>query len=134
MLLVIDVGLWRNVKVVMVGDVVRGLFARVFVWGDVDPHSGGLGVCELSTWGLAICCFTNKVQLSSRVSYGEAREIDLLACLRFTRAAGLEVGSPRLMKWSLRSMSAFYTSRGPSTCLGVVVCLCGRSRIPILVK
>ena len=25
-----------------VGDVVRGLFARAPVWGDVDPHGGGL--------------------------------------------------------------------------------------------
>ena len=26
-----------------VGDVVKGLFARALVWGDVDPHGGGLG-------------------------------------------------------------------------------------------
>jgi hypothetical protein len=26
-------------------DVVRGLFARELVWGDVDPHGGGLGAC-----------------------------------------------------------------------------------------
>jgi hypothetical protein len=28
-------------EVVVVGDVVRGLFARALVWGDVDPHGGG---------------------------------------------------------------------------------------------
>ncbi len=29
-----------------VGDVVSELFAREFVWGDVDPHGGGLGAAE----------------------------------------------------------------------------------------
>ena len=43
MLLIMDVGVWRDVKVVGVADVVRGLFARELVWGDVDPHGGGLG-------------------------------------------------------------------------------------------
>ena len=38
--------MWRDVKVVGVGDVVRGLFARVFVWGDVGPHCSGLGARE----------------------------------------------------------------------------------------
>ena len=46
MLLVVEVGVWRDVKVVGVGDVVRGLFARTLVRGNVDPHFGGLGVCE----------------------------------------------------------------------------------------
>ena len=35
--------LWRDVEVVVVGDVVRVLFARALVWADVDPHGGGLG-------------------------------------------------------------------------------------------
>ena len=35
--------MWRDVEVVVVGDVVRRLFARALVWGDVDPHGGGLG-------------------------------------------------------------------------------------------
>jgi hypothetical protein len=46
MLLIMDVGVWRDVEVLMVGDVVRGLFAGALVWGDVDPHGGGLGACE----------------------------------------------------------------------------------------
>ena len=29
-----------------VGDVVREFFEWAFVWGDVDPHGGGLGACE----------------------------------------------------------------------------------------
>ena len=29
-------------EVVVVGDVVRGLFARALVWVDFDPHGGGL--------------------------------------------------------------------------------------------
>jgi len=37
---------WKDVKVVGVGDVVRGLFARTLVRGDVDPHCGGLGARE----------------------------------------------------------------------------------------
>jgi len=42
-LLFIEVGVWRDVEVVGVGDVLLGLFARALVWGDVDPHCGGLG-------------------------------------------------------------------------------------------
>ncbi len=29
-----------------VGNVVSLFFARAFVWGDVDPHGGGLGAGE----------------------------------------------------------------------------------------
>jgi hypothetical protein len=29
----------EDVEVMVVGDVVSVLFARAFVWGDVDPHS-----------------------------------------------------------------------------------------------
>jgi hypothetical protein len=29
-----------------VGSVVRDFFEWAFVWGDVDPHGGGLGACE----------------------------------------------------------------------------------------
>ena len=43
MLLSMEVGVWRDVEVVVVGDVVRRLFARALVWGDVDPH--GCSVC-----------------------------------------------------------------------------------------
>jgi hypothetical protein len=43
MLLIMEVGVWRDVEVVGVGDRVGGLFARALVWGDVDPHGGGLG-------------------------------------------------------------------------------------------
>jgi hypothetical protein len=32
-----------DVEVVGVGDVLRGLFARAPVWGDIDPHCCGLG-------------------------------------------------------------------------------------------
>ncbi len=35
--------MWRDVEIVGVRDVLRGLFARALVWGDVDPHSGVLG-------------------------------------------------------------------------------------------
>ncbi len=43
MLLIVELGVWRDVEVVGVGDVVRGRFARTLVRGDVDPHGGGLG-------------------------------------------------------------------------------------------
>ena len=43
MLLSMEVGVWRDVEVVVVGDVVRVFFARALVWGDFDPHGGGLG-------------------------------------------------------------------------------------------
>ena len=38
--------MWRDVEKVRVGDVVRGFFEWAFLWGDVDPHGGGLGACE----------------------------------------------------------------------------------------
>ena len=34
---------WRDVEVVRVGDVLRGVSARACVWGDVDPHGRCLG-------------------------------------------------------------------------------------------
>jgi hypothetical protein len=43
MLLIMEMGVWRDVEGVGVGDVVRGLFAsRALVWGDVDSHGGAL--------------------------------------------------------------------------------------------
>jgi hypothetical protein len=42
MFLVVEEGVWRDVEEVNVGDVVRGFFEWAFVWGDVDPHGGGL--------------------------------------------------------------------------------------------
>jgi hypothetical protein len=45
-LLIIEVGVWRDVKVVGVGDVVRELFARALVRGDVNPHCGGMSARE----------------------------------------------------------------------------------------
>jgi hypothetical protein len=42
-LLIAEVGMWRDVEVVGVGDVLRGLSAAALVWGDVNPHGGGLG-------------------------------------------------------------------------------------------
>jgi len=47
-LLVVEEGVWRDVdsEEVRVGDVVRGFFEWAFVWGDVDPHGGGLGAGE----------------------------------------------------------------------------------------
>ncbi len=39
MLLIAEVGVWRDVEEEGVGDVLRGLSARALVWG--DPHVGG---------------------------------------------------------------------------------------------
>ena len=36
----------REVEEVGVGGEVREFFEWAFVWGDVDPHGGGLGACE----------------------------------------------------------------------------------------
>ena len=38
--------MWRDVEEVNVGDVVRGVFEWAFVWGEFDPHGGGLGAGE----------------------------------------------------------------------------------------
>jgi hypothetical protein len=46
MLLVLKVGVWRDVEVMVVGDVLIVFFARAVVWGDVDPHGGDLGAGE----------------------------------------------------------------------------------------
>jgi hypothetical protein len=45
----LEVGVWRDVKVVGVGDVVRAL-----VWGDVDPHCIGLGAREANGGAIVI--------------------------------------------------------------------------------
>ncbi len=37
-LLIVEVGVWRDVEIVGVGDVLRGIFGRALVRGDVDPH------------------------------------------------------------------------------------------------
>jgi hypothetical protein len=42
MFLVVEEGVWRDVEEVNVGDVVRGFSEWAVVWGDVDPHGGGL--------------------------------------------------------------------------------------------
>ena len=41
-LLVVEEGVWRDVEEVWVGDVVSEFFEWAFLWGDVDPHGGGL--------------------------------------------------------------------------------------------
>ncbi len=42
MLLVVEACVWMEVKIVGVGNVASLFSARAFVWGDVDPHDGGL--------------------------------------------------------------------------------------------
>ncbi len=44
----------RDVKVVGVGDVVRGFLARALVRGDVDPHCSGLGAREADGGAIVI--------------------------------------------------------------------------------
>ncbi len=53
-LLIVEVGVWRDVKVVGVGDVLMGLFARALVWCDVDPHCSGLGAREADGGAIVI--------------------------------------------------------------------------------
>ena len=38
--------MWREVEVVGVGDMASLFPAWAFVWGNVDPHGGGLGAGE----------------------------------------------------------------------------------------
>ena len=54
MLLVVEVCVWREVKVVGVGNVASVFFARAFVLGDVDPHGDGLGAGEPTGNGSAV--------------------------------------------------------------------------------
>ncbi len=53
--------MWREVEVVGVGNVASLFSAWAFVWGDVDPHGGGLGAGEPD--GSAV------VVLSETISY-----------------------------------------------------------------
>ncbi len=46
MLLVVDECVRREVEEVEVGGEVREFFEWAFVWGDVDPHGGGLSAGE----------------------------------------------------------------------------------------
>ena len=46
--------MWWDAKVVGVGDVVRGLFARALVRGDVDPHCSGQGAGEADGGAIVI--------------------------------------------------------------------------------
>ena len=46
--------MWRDVKVVGVGNVVRVFFARALVWCDVDPHCSGLGAREADGGAIVI--------------------------------------------------------------------------------
>jgi hypothetical protein len=50
----VEVGVWRDVKVVGVGDVARGFFARALVRGDVDPHCSGLDAREADRGAIVI--------------------------------------------------------------------------------
>ena len=45
-MLVVKACVWREVEVVGVGDVASLFPAWAFVWGNVDPHGGGLGAGE----------------------------------------------------------------------------------------
>ena len=54
MLLIVEVGVWVYVKMVGVRDVVSGLFVRALVWGDADPHGGGLGARYADGGGIVI--------------------------------------------------------------------------------
>ena len=52
--------MWRDVEEVGVGNVASLLSARAFVWGDVDPHGGGLGagsavVVKIRAPALLVC-------------------------------------------------------------------------------
>ena len=46
LLLVVKACVWRGVEVVGVGDVACLFPVWAFVWGNVDPHGGGLGAGE----------------------------------------------------------------------------------------
>ena len=53
-LLIVEVGVWRDVEVVGLGNVARVFFARALVRGDVDPHCSGLGAREADGGAIVI--------------------------------------------------------------------------------
>jgi hypothetical protein len=81
MLLIMEVRVWRDVEVVMVGDVVRGIFARALVWGDVDPHGGDMGACEADGGAIVIEVRASAlfVCLCGRVE--DAHSCEIVRCL-----------------------------------------------------
>ena len=62
--------MWREVEVVGVGDVSSLFSARAFVWGDVDPHGGGLGA---ATWSPKWRCSKNTNSEIQRFKDGPER-------------------------------------------------------------
>jgi hypothetical protein len=79
-----EVGVWRDVEVAVVGYVARGLFARALVWGDVDPHGGGLGACEADGGAIVIEVRASAlfVCLCGRVEDAHSCELDRCLAIR----------------------------------------------------
>jgi hypothetical protein len=77
----LEVGVWRDEEVVVVGDVVRVFFARARVLGDVDPHGGGLGACEADGGAIVIEVRASAlfVCLGGRVE--DAHSCEIVRCL-----------------------------------------------------
>ena len=63
--------MWREVEVVGVGNVASLCSARAFVWGDVDPHGGGLGAGEPDDSAVEVkiisCTFERNLKKNSGV-------------------------------------------------------------------
>ena len=64
-----------------VGDVVREFFEWAFVWGDVDPHDGGLGACEPD--GCTVVVEVRAMALFESLGGGveEAHACEVVVCL-----------------------------------------------------
>ena len=73
--------MWREVEVVGVGNVASLFSARAFVWGDVDPHGGGLGACEPD--GCTVVVEVRATALFEGLGRGveEAHACEVVVCL-----------------------------------------------------
>ena len=71
----------REVEEVGVGGEVREFFEWAFVWGDVDPHGGGLGACEPD--GCMVVVEVRATALCEGLGGGveEAHACEVLVCL-----------------------------------------------------
>ena len=80
-MLVVEVGVWRDVEVVGVGDVVSEFFAWAFVWGDVDPHGGGLGAGEPDGSAVVVEVRASALFVSLGGGVEEAHACEVVVCL-----------------------------------------------------
>ena len=81
MLLVVDECVRREVEEVKVGGEVREFFEWTFVWGDVDPHGGGLSAGEPDGCTVVVEVSAASLFEGLRGGVEEAHACEVVVCL-----------------------------------------------------